>query len=289
MEHSGLGSGEGPGRSGQRFAGQVALVTGASSGVGKSVSLALAEQGATVYLVGRNEDRLAATQSEAAARGGLALPHTADLTVDDDLQGIADRIVADFGGLDVLVHAAGVMAGGTTAAATISDLDRQYRTNLRAPYGLTQLLLPALRERRGQVVFINSTQGASAAPKAGQYAASKHGLRAVADSLRAEVNEHGVRVLTILLGQTATPMQQRLYEAEGRSYHPDQLIQPRDVADMVLGALAVPPTAQVAEMTVLPTTPPPEEAARRIRTANSLRLIDPNVIAASSLLAETGF
>ncbi len=279
---------EAQGRSGQGFKAKVALVTGASSGVGKSVSLALAEQGATVYLVGRDEDRLAGTQSEATARGGLTLPHKADLTVDDDLRGIADRIFADFGGLDVLVHAAGVIAGGTTDVATMSDLDRQYRTNLRAPYGLTQLLLPALRERQGQVVFINSTQGASAAPSAGQYAASKHGLRAVADSLRAEVNEHGVRVLTILLGQTATPMQQRLYEAEGRPYNAEVLIQPRDVADMVLGALAVPPTAQVAEMTVLPTTPP-EEAPGNNGFRNSLRLIDPNLIAASSLLAETGF
>lgn len=238
------------------FAGQVALVTGASSGVGRCVSLALAAQGATVVLVGRNEGRLQAAKAEADARGGVGVIQRGDLTRDDDLEKIAERVTADFGSLNLLVHAAGVIATGATDDSPLSELDRQYSTNLRAPYALTKLVLPLLRDSRGQVVFINSTQGSQAAPENGQYAASKHGLRAVADSLRREVNEDGVRVLTVILGRTATPMQEELHEAEGRAYRAKELIQPDDVADMVLGALVVPESSQVTEMTMLPTQPP---------------------------------
>jgi NADP-dependent 3-hydroxy acid dehydrogenase YdfG len=240
--------------SGGACAGQVALVTGASSGVGRSIALALAAEDATVCLAGRHAGRL--EEVRAAARGGMSVSHTVDLARDEELRGLADRVVEDFGGLDILVHAAGVIAGGHIQDSILPDLDRQYQTNLRAPYALTQLLLSSLRERQGQVVFINSSQGATASAGAGQYAATKHGLRAVADSLRAEVNGDGVRVLTVLLGRTATSMQEAVHKAEGRCYHPELMIQPEDVADMVLGAILLGRTAQVTELTMLPTRPP---------------------------------
>lgn len=239
--------------------GQVALVTGASSGVGRSIALALAAQGATVCLAGRHTRRL--EEVRVAANGGISVTHEVDLAQDEDLRGLADRALGELGGVDILVHAAGVIANGETQDSLLADLDRQYQTNLRAPYALTQLLLSSLRERQGQVVFINSTQGATASGGAGQYAATKHGLRAVADSLRAEVNADGVRVLTVLLGQTATSMQEALHKAEGRDYQPELLIQPGDVADMVLGALLLKRTAQVTELSMLPSCRPKRRPA----------------------------
>lgn len=238
--------------------GRVAVVTGASSGVGRAIAMALVADDATVCLVGRDARRLADAEDDARQRGGRAFAHAADLARDDDVRGLATGVQKDLGGVDILVHAAGVIAIDPMESAALGDLDHQYRTNLRGPYALTQALLPTLRDRKAEVVFVNSTQGVTASGGSGQYAATKHGLRAVADSLRAEVNAAGVRVLTVLLGQTATPMQKTLYEAQGRHYRPELLVQPEDVARTVVAALSLPRTAEVTEVTIRPFHPPRE-------------------------------
>jgi NADP-dependent 3-hydroxy acid dehydrogenase YdfG len=117
---------------------------------------------------------------------------------------------------------------------------------------LTQALLPLLRVRQGQIAFINSTVGLSAAPNVGQYAATKHALRALANSLREEVNADGMRVLSVFLGRTATPMQAGIHEMEGRAYHPERLIQPEDVAAVVIHTLSLPRSAEVTDIRIRP-------------------------------------
>ena len=139
--------------------------------------------------------------------------------------------------------------------ARIEDFDSQYATNVRAPYLLTQRLLPALMKARGQIVFINSSVGiAVRRAEVGQYAATKHALRAIADSLREEVNPKGIRVLTMYLGRTATPMQQALFQQERREYHPESLLQPEDVASVVVHTLMLPRTAEVTDISIRPMT-----------------------------------
>ena len=141
--------------------------------------------------------------------------------------------------------------------ATIEEFDAQYSTNVRAPYLLTKRLLPGLIAARGQVVFMNSTAGLAAArADVGQYAASKHALRAVADSLREELNPQSVRVLSLYLGRTASPMQERLFQEEGRTYHPETLLQAEDVASVVLHALMLPDTAEITDLTIRPMMKP---------------------------------
>src|SRR6185437_6495109 len=115
--------------------------------------------------------------------------------------------------------------------------------NVRAPYELTQAMLPALIRRRGDVVFLNSTQGLTASGGIGQYAATHHAMRAVADSLRAEVNTAGVRITTLHIGRTASPLQERIHAVEGRAYDQQALIQPEDVADLVVAAVGLPKRA----------------------------------------------
>jgi NADP-dependent 3-hydroxy acid dehydrogenase YdfG len=141
---------------------------------------------------------------------------------------------------------------GPHAEADIEDLDRQYRTNVRGPYLLTQALLPLLRECHGQIVFMNSTVGLEARAGVGQYAATQHALRAIADALRAEVNADGVRILSVYLGRTATARQAHIFRLEGRRYAPELLVQPADVAHMVMAALLVPRTAEVTEIRMRP-------------------------------------
>lgn len=234
------------------FAGKGAVVTGASSGVGAAVARALAVEGAVVLAVGRDEERLG--RVTAAADGVLA--HRADVTDDGDVKAVARRAHDVLPGVDVLVHAAGVIDVGPVARASLPDLDLQYRTNLRAPYALTQALLEPLSARRGQVVFVNSSAGRRAGAGSAQYAATKHGLTALADSLRAEVNDDGVRVLSVFLGRTATPMQAWLHEQEGSEYRPERLIQPEDVAQAMVAALRLPRTAEITEIAMRPMAKP---------------------------------
>jgi short-subunit dehydrogenase len=106
--------------------------------------------------------------------------------------------------------------------------------------------------RKGQIVFLNSTAGLRARANASQYAATKHALKAVADSLREEVNPAGVRVLSLFLGRTATPMQASVFAAERREYNPGILMQPEDVAEVVVNALALSRRAEITEITMRP-------------------------------------
>jgi len=232
------------------FTNQIAVVTGASSGVGRAIALALAAQGATVCLVGR---KLEALQSVSGSTGSSRfLSYQADLTNDEEILELAERLQRDVGFIDLLVHSAGVIALGPIEEAPVEDFDRQYRTNVRGPYVLTQALLPMFRGSRGEVVFVNSSIGLNARAGTGQYAATKLALKAIADSLRAEVNAGGRRVLSVFLGRTATPMQQTIHDEEGREYHPELLLQPEDVAAVVLNAVSLPRTAEVTDINIRP-------------------------------------
>lgn len=239
-----------------RFQGQVCVVTGASSGIGRAIVQRLGDEGAKVFLIGRNEDTLHMEVGDVQRRGAQATAYVADLTRDEDIEGLRAHLQRDWTGIDVLVHSAAVISLGPTQAVPIEEFDRQYRTNLRAPYLLTQALLPMLRQRRGQVVFMNSSVGLMARGGSGTYSATKHGLQAVADSLRDEVNADGIRVLSVFLGRTATPMQSAIHEHEGRPYRPERLIQPKDVAEIVLNVLALPRTAEVTDLQMRPAIKP---------------------------------
>jgi NADP-dependent 3-hydroxy acid dehydrogenase YdfG len=228
--------------------GHTCVVTGASSGIGRAIAVALADVGATVCAVARRKPELEATAD--LAEGGDFVLLDADLTQDDELLELARTLSARDGGVDVLVHSAGTWSHGSFGTASVDELDRQYATNVRAPYLLTQALLPALRESQGQVVFLNSTAGQTARAGVAQYAATKHALKAIADALREEVNSDGIRVLSVYPGRTASPLQARIFSVEGRPYAPERLLQPEDVASTVLHALALPRTAEITELTV---------------------------------------
>ena len=221
--------------------GRLAVVTGASGGIGAALARALAGRGAEVCALGR---RLEALDALGAGVRTRRLDLTDDVAV-DELAGELERV-------DVLVHCAGEIQHAPVADARVEDLDLQYRANLRAPYRLTQSLLPALRASQGDVVFVNSSIYPNARAGTGQFAATQYGLAAVADALRDEVNADGVRVLSVFPGRTATPRQARLHEAEGREYRPERLLQPEDVAAAVLAALELPRTAEVTDLRIRP-------------------------------------
>jgi NADP-dependent 3-hydroxy acid dehydrogenase YdfG len=228
----------------------VAVVTGASSGIGRAIAIELARRGVRLCAIGRNPATLAETIA-ASKLSPKALPYQTDLTVDENIPRLANWLGREFGQLDILVHSAGVIHHDPVETASAKNFDLQYAANLRAPYLLTQALLPALTASQGQVVFINSSLGLNAKrPTVGQFAATQHALKAVADSLREEVNPRGIRVLTVHTGRTATPRQERLHHEEQKIYRPELLLQPEDVASMVAHCLALPRTAEVTDMNI---------------------------------------
>lgn len=229
---------------------RVALVTGASSGIGRAIALGLAGEGAELRLVGRRPDALAAVVEQARARSARAIAYCADLDDDARMRGLESDVRRDCRTLDILVHGAGIIWVGPFETSPVAEFDRQYRTNVRAPYLLTQMLLPLLRGHAGQVVFINSSAGITARPGVSQYSATKHALKAVADCLRAEVNADEVRVLSVYPGRTATPQQAAVHGREGRPYLPERLLQPHDVAAVVIEALKAERTAEVTDINI---------------------------------------
>ena len=234
------------------FTQQAAVVAGATSGVGRAVCLSLAAAGAQLSLLGRDASTLEELAKSVRGFTDKVSAYPVDLTSDASVTEVAARLGRDPGRVDVLVHSAGVFEMGPHASAAVVNLDRQYKTNVRGPYLLTQALLPLLRACRGQIVFVNSTVGLEARAGLGQYASTQHALRAIADALRAEVNPDGVRVLSVYLGRTATARQARIFRLEGRPYAPELLIQPEDVAEMVLATLRLPRTAEVTEIRMRP-------------------------------------
>jgi NADP-dependent 3-hydroxy acid dehydrogenase YdfG len=235
------------------FKDKIALITGAGSGIGMAVALALGKEGAKLCLVGRNMEKLEVVATTVQENGSEAKYYRADLTVDTDIRKLADELSRGFKGLDILIHSAGFISLGVMESAAIKDLDQHYYVNVRAPYMLTQLLLPMLIANQGQIVFINSTVAMmTARAKQSQYAATKHALKAIADSLRDEVNADGIRVLSVYPGRTATPMQSAVHEMEGRMYHPERLMQPDDVAGVIINALTLSRSAELTDIMIRP-------------------------------------
>jgi NADP-dependent 3-hydroxy acid dehydrogenase YdfG len=233
------------------FADQVAIITGASSGIGNAIAFTLADQGAIVCLIGRDLDRLK-TATESIADKSKIFYYQADLLVDKDIHRSIAAIKSAHERIDILIHSAGIISLGNLETAPIADFDRQYRLNVRAPYLLTQQLLDSVKVSQGQIVFINSSVCQNIRAGISQYTATKQALKAIADCLRAEVNVDGVRVVSFYVGQTATPMQAALYDTAGRTYQPELLLQPQDIADTVLHTISLSPTAEITDVHIRP-------------------------------------
>jgi len=231
---------------------QTAVVTGASRGIGRAIALRLISSGVRVCLVGRDVNNLKEVAASCGGDADRVMCLQADLTVDDEVKTLAASLKRELSGVDILVHSAGVLHHGYLETASVEDFDVQFRANVRAPYLLTQLLLPLLFDRGGQVVFINSSIVRQAAAGTGQFSATQHALKAIADSFREEVNARGLRVLSVFPGRTATPRQEALFKKEGRPYKPEVLLQPDDVAQAVMAAISLPRTAELTNIDVRP-------------------------------------
>lgn len=224
------------------------LITGAGSGIGAAVARRLAGRGDDeLWLLARDAGRA----RELAGRfpgartlvGDLAEP--ARLSWAFGQQAVPDR-------LDGLLHVAGVVDLGGVGDLNPKVWQHTLAANLVSPAEVTRLLLPQLRLAQGHVLFVNSGAGLEAHAEWSAYAASKHGLKALADALREEEHGNGVRVTTVYPGRTATPMQEKVHQQEGKAYDADRWIDPESVATAVLTALDLPRDAEISDLRVRP-------------------------------------
>ena len=223
------------------------LITGSGSGIGAAVARRLHKRGDDLLLfardAGRAKELAAAYPGAGTLVGDLAEPGRLSWALSH--QTLPDHI-------DSLLHIAGIVDLGPVADLTPKAWTSQLNVNLVAPAELTRLFLPQLRASRGQVIFINSGAGLNANAEWGAYAAAKHGLKALADALRQEEKPNGVRVTSVYPGRTATPMQVKVHQQEGKEYDPSRWIDPDSVATMILAALDLPRDAEINDVTVRP-------------------------------------
>lgn len=224
------------------------LITGASGAIGGAVAEILHGAGHHVILTGRSAERLDETARRVAGDSGGERVRTLVLDLSDPRRIEASLGEAELPPLDGVVHSAGDIALGTVADLRPDDWIGQLLVNTAAPAELTRLLLPSVRAARGHVVFVNSGSGLRARESWAAYAASKHGLKALADSLRAE--EPRIRVTSVYPGRTASEMQRRTKDFEGEEYDPDAFMSPHTVARVIVNALDTPRDATVTDVSV---------------------------------------
>lgn len=244
--------------------GTVALVTGASSGIGAATAVALSEEGAAVALVARRADRLATLAGEIEAAGGRALPIEADITDRAQARGAVARAVDELGRLDILVNNAGVMLLGPIEDAPIEEWDRMVDLNLTALLSMTEAALPHLLaaadtdpRRVADLVNISSTAGRQVKRGSAVYNLTKHGVGAFSESFRQEFSRRHLRVGVVEPGAVATELRDHL-RPEIRASHDKRIasmepLQAQDVADAIRYIVTRPRHQMVNELLLRPT------------------------------------
>jgi len=196
--------------------GRVALVTGGSRGIGRACALGLAQDGCDVAVnYRRDADAAAVCVEEIAQIGRRAVAYRASVDVPEDVEALAESVVSDFGGVDVLVHAAGIASRGQSVARTDpAELDRVMRTNAISAFNLCRLLVPQMRERpRGDVVLVSSVAARMLAGNGAPYNMAKSALEALGITLAKEERRHGIHVNVVAPGLVVTEMGRRLVKA----------------------------------------------------------------------------
>jgi 3-oxoacyl-[acyl-carrier protein] reductase len=225
--------------------GQVALVTGASRGIGRGIALALAEAGAQVVLTARSESRLRSVEREIRERGRKASSLPADLCQESQVQALFARLAEAHGRLDVLVNNAGLGLFGALSDFTAEDFDRLVAVNLKAVFLCCREAMRLMISRKaGYIINISSVVGFKGYPNQAVYTATKHGVMGITKSLAVEAQPHGIRVSAVLPGGVDTEMAARGRPDLDRSV----LLQPEDIGQTVLFLLSLSPRAAIDQI-----------------------------------------
>lgn len=227
----------------------VALVTGASRGIGKAVAMAIATEGAHVVLVARSAFQLDSTSKEIEGKGFSASAEVADTTIPAQVEKAINETASRFGRLDILVNNAGMGHFKPAIDMTLDEFDEMWNLNMRGVFVATKAALPhMIKARRGTIVNISSLAGKNSFKGGTGYCATKWALRGFASSLMLEVREHNIRVITIFPGSVDTSFPSM--NEKGKN-----ITQPEDIADAVVFAVTAPERSMFSEIDVRPTNP----------------------------------
>ena len=240
-----------------RLVGTAALVTGATSGLGRAIAARLAEAGVDVALLGRSPQGLAEASSEVTAHGVRALQLSVDLADTDSLTQAVERAANELGGLGILVNAAGTDVPGSAEELSVTDWQRVLAVNLTAPFVLAKAAMPHMRRRGGGlIVNISSVAGRRGWAKASAYCSTKFALTGLTQSLAAEGRTDGIRVCVLYPGAMNTnwgsfdPTQRRSPQPEARDDR--ESLDPATVADLIAWMATAPGQPVLNEVTMTP-------------------------------------
>jgi NADP-dependent 3-hydroxy acid dehydrogenase YdfG len=239
--------------------GKVALVTGASSGIGEATALCLAEAGATVAMSARRAERLAGLVEKIEALGGKALAIPGDMAIEADARRAVSDTVAAFGRIDVLINSAGVMqAGGIIGADTELYRSVMDINLLGTVYTCAEAVPIMIAQGGGDIITISSLAARKGGPMTSAYSASKSAVNSFTDGIRQELGDKNIRVCTLMPGATETEVAGGIKDPNWREaiaahVSKDGAVKPSDIGEAIVFILAMPRRTNISEITVRPT------------------------------------
>ena len=241
------------------LAGKVALVTGASSGIGEATAIALAEAGATVVVAARRADRLAGLVDKVVQAGGTAHAIAADVSVEAEAIRTVEDTVAKFGRIDILINSAGVMQAGGVENCDLAEYRQVFDINLFATlYTSRAAITHMLRQGGGDIVNISSLAGRKGGAATSAYSASKHAVNSMTDGMRQELGDRNIRVSILMPGATTTEVGDSISDPNWRKaiqahVSKEGAVLPSEIGDTIVFMLSLPRRVNISEISVRPT------------------------------------
>jgi len=225
---------------------ETAVITGASSGVGKSLAIQLSDAGYKVVLAARSEDKLNAIAEEIQKMGGNCLVVPTDVSQPEQINALKNEALK-YGEISLVINNAGLGKFCKIEDVTLEDWNRQLDVNLRATFLVSQAFIPGMKRRKkGTLVFMNSVAGKKGYPYSAAYVASKYGMRGLADSLREELREDNIKVISIHPGAVDTPF----WDGAGVNFHREEMLDTATLAQSIVHAIQSPGNFTVEELVV---------------------------------------
>lgn len=241
------------------LSGKVALVTGASSGIGAGIALELARAGAIVALAARRADRLAGVVAQIEALGGKALALAGDMTVEAEAVKAVEDTVAQLGRIDILINSAGVMQAGGIENVDFDEYRRVFDINVFGTlYCSGAAVKHMLAQGGGDIVNITSLAGRKGGPQTSAYSASKHAANAMTDAMRQELGNRNIRVSILMPGATSSEVAEGISNPDWRAaiqahVSKEGAVQPSEIGEAIVFMLSLPRHVNISEITVRPT------------------------------------
>ena len=239
--------------------GKVALVTGASSGIGEAAALCLAEAGATVAMSARRTERLAGLVEKIEAIGGKALAIPGDMAVEEQARAAVAETVAKFGRIDILINSAGIMEAGGIENCDTAIYRKVMDINLMGTvYTCAEAVPHMLEQGGGDIITISSLAGRKGGPMTSAYSASKHAVNFMTDGMRQELGGKNIRVCTLMPGATETEVGDSITDPNWRKaiqahVSKEGAVKPRDIGEAIVFILAMPRRTNISEISIRPT------------------------------------